>query len=141
VPELVEALLGRGTHEAPRGGGGRPRADVLGPAVALDQVADDPVASSPRRLEVAGAVGRGRVRVVDDERPPGLEELRDQRRLARAGAEDVEAHVLVGGGEALAVQRRLAAALDPAENDRLHPSIVPGEIPMRVRLRRHRQRG
>jgi hypothetical protein len=93
---------------------------VRGSPVALDQVADHLEARRAGGVDVARAVGHRRVGVVDHERPALLQAGGQQLLLARPGAEHVEAHVLVRGGEAVAVERRLAAALDPAEDDGLH---------------------
>jgi hypothetical protein len=84
MPQLVEALFGSRPHEAAGGGGGLRGADVHGSAVALHQVADDLEAGRPGGVDVAGAVGDRRIRVVDDERPARLQAGLDQRPLARA---------------------------------------------------------
>src|SRR3954451_21022553 len=146
VPELVEALLRRGADEAPRRAhqaGGRHAARAVALAVAgqrlhlvdLDEVADDPEARGARGLDVAAPLGGRRVRVVDHEALPRVETELDERRLARARAQQVHRHAHMRLQEAVAIERALPAALNPTEDDRLHgpdgtehPAHQPGRL-------------
>jgi hypothetical protein len=91
----------------------------------VDQVADDPEPGGPRRGDVARPVGRRRVGVVDHERLSRGEAQLEQRGLARAGAQEIHRDPYVRLQPAVAVERGLARALEPAQHDRLHGATLP----------------
>ena len=68
--------------------------------------------------------GGGRVGVVDHEALARAQARLQERRLARTRAHEIHGDADVGLEEAVAVERRLAAAQDAAEDDRLHVVII-----------------
>jgi hypothetical protein len=86
----------------------------------LDQVADRAEAGLACRLEVTAAVGGRGVGGVDDEALALGEAQAQEGFLARARAQQVHRDAHVRLEEAVAIERRLAGALDAAQDHRLH---------------------